>query len=121
MRAWYLTDSLNVYDGLAGHGIAGYLSRLDSVFGFKAPMIAALPAPFYLLLSRNWHAAFLVNIVSMLVLPAALRLAHEAVVYDDSNSAPRMVLETRDGIVVWQGDSEPEWVTQTRQALLVAP
>jgi 4-amino-4-deoxy-L-arabinose transferase-like glycosyltransferase len=66
--AWYLTNSLNVYDGLTGHGIAGYLSKLNSVFGFKAPLIAALPAPFYLLLGRDWHAAFLVNIAAMLVL-----------------------------------------------------
>src|SRR5580698_10624151 len=70
--AWYLTNSLNVYDGLTGHGIAGYLGKLNSVFGFKAPLIAALPAPFYLIFGRNWHAAFLVNIASMLVLFFAL-------------------------------------------------
>ncbi len=70
--AWYLTNSLNVYDGLTGHGIHGYLSKLNSVFGFKAPLIAALPAPFYLLFGRDWHAAFLVNIASMLLLFFAL-------------------------------------------------
>ncbi len=70
--AWYLTNSLNVYDGLTGHGVAGYLSELNSVFGFKAPLIAALPAPFYLLFGRDWHAAFLVNIASMLALFFAL-------------------------------------------------
>ena len=42
------------------------------MLGFKAPLIVALPAPFYLLLGRHWHAAFLVNIVSMWVLFAAL-------------------------------------------------
>ena len=42
------------------------------MLGFKAPFIAALPAPFYLLLGRHWHAAFLVNIASMWVLFAAL-------------------------------------------------
>ncbi len=64
--AWYLTNSLTVYDQLAHHGIMGYLRALNSVFGFKAPLIAALPTPFYLVLGRRWHAAFFVNIVSML-------------------------------------------------------
>jgi hypothetical protein len=70
--AWYLTNSLTVYDSLVHRGIAGYLSELNSVFGFKAPLIAALPAPFYLLLGRRWHAAYLVNIVCMLSLCWAL-------------------------------------------------
>ena len=74
--AWYLTNSLTVYDALAHGGIAGYLTKLNSVFGFKAPLIAALPAPFYLVFGRRWHAAYLVNIASMLLLFAALyRLA----------------------------------------------
>lgn len=60
--AWYLTNSLTVYDSLAYGGIVGF------VFGFKAPLIAALPTPFYLLFGRRWHAAYLVNTVSMLVL-----------------------------------------------------
>ena len=70
--AWYLTNSLTVYDALTQGGFFGYLTKLNSVLGFKAPLIVALPAPFYLLLGRHWHAAFLVNIVSMWVLFAAL-------------------------------------------------
>jgi predicted ABC-type ATPase len=54
---------------------------------------------------------------SLANLPAALRLAHQAVVYDNSGTAPRRVLETCDGIVVWHADNEPEWVTRTRGAL----
>jgi predicted ABC-type ATPase len=50
-------------------------------------------------------------------LPAALRLAHQAVVHDNSGSVPRRVLETRDGVVVWRDDNEPEWVTRTWKAL----
>jgi 4-amino-4-deoxy-L-arabinose transferase-like glycosyltransferase len=74
--AWYLTNSLTVYDALAHGGIAGYLTKLNSVFGFKAPLIAALPAPFYLVFGRRWHAAYLVNVAAMFVLFAALyRLA----------------------------------------------
>ncbi|HXB69003.1 MAG TPA: glycosyltransferase family 39 protein [Candidatus Acidoferrales bacterium] len=70
--AWYLTNSLTVYDAFAHGGVAGYLAKLNSVFGFKAPLIAGLPTPFYLLFGRRWHAAYLVNIASMLVLFAAL-------------------------------------------------
>jgi 4-amino-4-deoxy-L-arabinose transferase-like glycosyltransferase len=66
--AWYLTNSLIVYDALSRGGIAGYISELNSVFGFKAPLIAALPTPFYLIFGRRWHAAYLVNIASMALL-----------------------------------------------------
>jgi 4-amino-4-deoxy-L-arabinose transferase-like glycosyltransferase len=66
--AWYLTNSLAVYDSLSHGGIGGYLTKLNTVFGFKAPLIAALPAPFYLVFGRRWHAAFLVNIASMVIL-----------------------------------------------------
>src|SRR5262252_3308469 len=69
--AWYLTNSLTVYDALTQGGIAGYLAKLNTVLGFKAPFIAALPAPFYLVFGRHWHAAYLVNIVSMWVLFAS--------------------------------------------------
>jgi Dolichyl-phosphate-mannose-protein mannosyltransferase len=70
--AWYLTKSLTVYDSLTQHGLPGYLSSLNSTFGFKAPLIAALPAPLYLVFGRRWHAAYLVNIAAMLLLFAAL-------------------------------------------------
>ena len=70
--AWYLSNSLAVYDALTHDGVVGYLAKLNKVFGFKAPLIAALPAPFYLLFGRRWHAAYLVNIAAMLLLFAAL-------------------------------------------------
>jgi predicted ABC-type ATPase len=57
---------------------------------------------------------------SLANLPAALKLANEAWLYDNAGTEPRMVLETRDGVVVWKGDNEPDWVTRTRQALLAA-
>jgi 4-amino-4-deoxy-L-arabinose transferase-like glycosyltransferase len=70
--ARYLANSLTVYDALTHGGVVGYLTRLNSVFGFKAPLISALPAPFYLLFGRRWHVAYLVNIAAMLVLFASL-------------------------------------------------
>jgi len=70
--AWYLTKSLAVYDSGTDKGVAGYFSSLNEAFGFKAPLIAGLPSPLYLLFGRRWHAAYLVNIVSMFVLFVAL-------------------------------------------------
>src|SRR4051794_41130345 len=66
--AWYLTNSLTVYDGLVSGGIPGYWRELDSAFGFKAPLIAGLPAPLYLIFGRRWHAAYLVNVACLLIL-----------------------------------------------------
>ena len=70
--ARYLANSLTVYDALTHDGVLGYLTKLNTVFGFKAPLISALPAPFYLVFGRHWHAAFLVNIAAMVLLFAAL-------------------------------------------------
>ncbi len=44
---------------------------------------------------------------SLANLAPALRLAHGASVYDNSEGAPRKVLESRDGIIVWRADEEP--------------
>lgn len=49
-------------------------------------------------------------------LPAALRLAHEAVVYDNSDE-PRKVLETQSGVIVWRAHNEPAWVTRVCEAI----
>ena len=49
-------------------------------------------------------------------LPAALRLAHEAVVYDNSDE-PRKVLETQSGAIVWRAHNEPAWVTRVCEAI----
>ncbi len=51
-------------------------------------------------------------------LPVALQLAHEAVVYDNSGSGPRRVLHVQDGIVVWRGPDEPQWVADALTAFL---
>jgi 4-amino-4-deoxy-L-arabinose transferase-like glycosyltransferase len=70
--AWYLTNSLTVYDALTHDGLVGYLTKVESAFTFRAPLIAMLPTPFYLVLGRHWHAAYLVNIGSMILLFAAV-------------------------------------------------
>lgn len=42
-------------------------------------------------------------------LPAALRIADEARVYDNSSANPQRVFETRRGIVTWRGSVLPQW------------
>ena len=58
---------------------------------------------------------------SLLNLPAALGLAHEGLVYDNSDSKARKVLETRNFAVVWHTDREPAWVARVRQAISSTP
>jgi predicted ABC-type ATPase len=55
---------------------------------------------------------------SLANLPLALRLAHEAIVYDNSYATPRMMLQTRDGVVVWHAEDEPAWAVRARAELL---
>jgi hypothetical protein len=71
-EAIYLSSSLRLYDALVERGIAGYVRAFESIFVFRAPLITALPTPFYLALGRRWHAAFLINIVAMFALFAAV-------------------------------------------------
>ncbi len=70
--AWYLTNSLTLYDAWCAGGLAGLARHFLASLGFKAPLITALPLPFYWIFGRRWHAAFLVNAVAMMVLFAAV-------------------------------------------------
>jgi len=70
--AWYLSNSLTLYDSWVGGGLPGLAKQFLAALGFKAPLITALPLPFYWLLGRRWHAAYLANMFSMLVLFAAV-------------------------------------------------
>jgi predicted ABC-type ATPase len=46
---------------------------------------------------------------SLANLPTALKIAHEAVAYDNSGAAHRKVLETRNGKIVWRSSNLPAW------------
>src|SRR3989442_11346504 len=76
--AWYLTNSLVMFDSLVDTGLLGYAKRSLTILGFKAPLIALLPTPAYVLLGRHARAAYAVNLVFMLVLFAAIyRIANK--------------------------------------------
>jgi 4-amino-4-deoxy-L-arabinose transferase-like glycosyltransferase len=66
--AYYLTSSLAMYDGLAEGGLPGYARQVLTVMRSKPPLIAILPTPVYLLVGRKPRAAFLVNLISLLLL-----------------------------------------------------
>jgi hypothetical protein len=66
--AWYLYNSLNLYDTWVDGGIPGLARGFLAALGFKAPLITALPLPLYWILGRHWHAAFGVNIAAMAML-----------------------------------------------------
>lgn len=68
----YLTKSLKVYDTLTEDGVVGYVRRFLVEPDFRAPLIAFLPAPIYLLAGRSPEAAFVVNIASMIILFGAV-------------------------------------------------
>ena len=51
--AWYLTESLRLFDTSQERGWTAYLVQFNNTFGFKAPLIVALPTPFYLLFGRD--------------------------------------------------------------------
>ena len=70
--AWYLSNSLQLYDSWTDGGLLAFARHFLAALGFKAPLISALPLPFYWIFGRRWHAAYLVNIVAMAVLFAAV-------------------------------------------------
>jgi hypothetical protein len=70
--SWYLSNSLTLYDAWTAGGLLRLATEFLAALGFKAPLITALPLPFYLIFGRRWHFAFLVNVAAMLALYAAV-------------------------------------------------
>src|ERR1700691_5556412 len=70
--SWYLSNSLTLYDAWTTGGLLGLARQFLAALGFKAPLITALPLPFYRIFGRRWHFAFLVNLTAMLALYAAV-------------------------------------------------
>jgi hypothetical protein len=70
--AYYLTNSLLLYDSLAERGVPGYARQFLTVMPDKPPLIAALPTPVYLILGRKPRAAYVINLAFLLVILSAL-------------------------------------------------
>jgi 4-amino-4-deoxy-L-arabinose transferase-like glycosyltransferase len=74
--AWYLTNSLVLYDTLIDHGFIAYWKKFLGALEFKAPLIAVFPTPLYGLFGRHSRVAYGVNLVFMaLLFGAVYRLA----------------------------------------------
>lgn len=72
--AFYLTNSLVLFDTLAEGGLPAYFGRFFTILPNKAPLIAALPTPVYLAFGRNPRFAPAVNLVAVILLFWALYL-----------------------------------------------
>lgn len=66
--AWYLTNSLTLFDSLGEGGLPAYGLSYLKILGIKAPLITVLPTPLYLLFGRSVRFAYLVNLFAMPVL-----------------------------------------------------
>ena len=60
-EAWYLETSLHLYHRLTGNSLGEFWDSYKTAFGVKAPLLAVLPLPFYLIYGAGPYAAMLVN------------------------------------------------------------
>ena len=72
--AWYLANSLVMFDALVDGGVWGFARQFLTILGTKPPLITILPTPFYLLLGRNPAYALGVNLVFIPVLLTSVYL-----------------------------------------------
>lgn len=74
--AFYLSHSLRLYDALTDGGVTAFGRQFLTGMREKPPLIAALPAPVYLVFGRKPRAALAVNLFALLLLlTAVFRLA----------------------------------------------
>jgi 4-amino-4-deoxy-L-arabinose transferase-like glycosyltransferase len=72
--AYYLTNSLRIYDALTDNGLPGLSRQFLHGMSSKPPLVATLPIPIYLIVGRNPSGALLINLVFLLVTLAATYL-----------------------------------------------
>jgi 4-amino-4-deoxy-L-arabinose transferase-like glycosyltransferase len=65
--AWYLENSMDLYNSLTRHGIRALIISYINAFHIKAPLIAVLPLPYYLLFGPSTKAALMVPLTFILI------------------------------------------------------
>jgi len=71
-EAWYLEVSYRFWHALVKDGPIAFASSWMSAFRFKAPLVSALPLPFYLAFGPSYASAVLSHIPALALLAASL-------------------------------------------------
>ena len=70
--AFYLTNSLKLYDALFEGGVPAYSKTFLTGMDSKPPLISVLPTPVYLIFGRHPRAAYSVNLIFLAITFGAL-------------------------------------------------
>lgn len=71
-EAWYLEISYRFWHALTNDGPLAFAQAWAAAFRFKAPLISALPIPFYAAFGPSYDSAVLANIPALALLGASL-------------------------------------------------
>jgi len=66
-QSQYLEGSKILYRTLVKEGVVSFLTAFSETFKNKAPLIAALPIPFYILFGEGFKSALLMNLVFLVL------------------------------------------------------
>lgn len=66
-QAYYLKGSLILYDKLTNEGILPFYNAFTDAIKEKAPLVAVVPIPFYLLLGKKYISALAVNLLFIIL------------------------------------------------------
>ncbi len=66
-QAVYLKESLILYDKLTNEGLVSFCNAFTHAIKIKAPLIAVMPVPFYLLFGKGYISALCVNLLFIFI------------------------------------------------------
>lgn len=66
-QAYYLRESLILYDKLTNEGILSFYNAFTDAFKERAPLIALVPVPFYLLFGKTYITALAANLLFVIL------------------------------------------------------
>ena len=66
-QAQYLRESVNLYDKLTNEGVLSFYNAFTDAMKERAPLIAVVPIPFYLLLGKKYISALAANLLFIIL------------------------------------------------------
>jgi hypothetical protein len=66
-QAQYLRESLILYDKLTNEGVLSFYNAFTAAFKVRAPLIAVVPIPFYLLFGKTYISALAANLLFIIL------------------------------------------------------